>query len=242
VSLTDALAVFFLTAFASTAQSVTGFGFGLLIIPLLILLLGPHDAVVLSSVLGTALSALMLVKLRHAVDWRLVLSLLLAAALGMPFGLALLLWLDTEVLQVAIATSVIVVTLLLARGLHFHRTTHTGNLVAGFLAGLFRTSAGMPGPPVVIYLQAGGLSPEALRAVLAAFFVASGLVAIAMFAAEGSFGGEMALLSLAGLPAMSVGWRFGALLFHRIPADRFRWLIYAILIGSSLVAIVTAFT
>lgn len=242
MSPTDAVAVFLLTAFAATAQAVTGFGFGLLIIPALILLFGPHDAVVLSSVLGTTLSVLMLVRLRGVVDWRLVTTLVLSAAAGMPFGLAVLLWLDRQVLQVGIAASVLVATFLLARGLEFHSTSRAGSITAGFLGGLFRTSAGMPGPPVVIYLQAGGLPPEALRAALTAFFVASGLVAVALFAAEGSYNATLIELSLVGAPAIAIGWRFGNVIFRRVPPDRFRWLIYAILVASSLVAIVTAFT
>ena len=165
----DALAVLALTAFAATAQSVTGFGFGLLIIPPLILLLGPRDAVVLSTILGTLLSVLMLIRLHPHVDWRPVSTAIGGAIVGSPVGLLVLVTLDKNVLQVIIACAVLVATAVLVRGFQIHAGNTAGPLVAGFTGGVTRMAAGLPGPPVVLYFQATRLPPDRQRADITAF-------------------------------------------------------------------------
>jgi hypothetical protein len=236
----DAFAVFALTAFAATAQSVTGFGFGLLIIPPLILLLGPRDAVVLSTVLGTALSVLMLHRLHHQVDWRPVTFAVGGAIAGLPVGLLVLVTLDKNILQVVIALAVLIATAILVRGFEVHASGTRGPLIAGFVGGVTRMAAGLPGPPVVLYFQATRIPPERQRADITAFFVATGVVGVALFAAQGSLDGGLLALALAAIPGIALGWWAGSHIFRRMDERLFSTIVYVMLVGSALLAMATA--
>ncbi|MDZ7729191.1 MAG: sulfite exporter TauE/SafE family protein [Dehalococcoidia bacterium] len=227
---------------AAVVQSLTGFGFGLLIVPPLVLILGPRDAVVLSNVLATGLAGLMLLRLYRDVEWRTGSLLLLCSIVGMPAGFVVLVSLDARVLQVLIALSVIVFTIVLVRGVTLgSRPTMAGTAVAGVLAGVLRTSTSMSGPPIVLYLQGAGMASAEFRATLAAFFFASGALAVALFAVEGTLDAGLGLSGIVTIPAVLAGLEAGGRLYRHVSEERFRSLVFAVLIASALAAIAGAF-
>ena len=239
----DVSAVLVFALVASTAQSLTGFGFGLLIVPPLVIVLGPHDAVILSNVLGTALAGMMVLRTHEHVEWRAGATLILCAVAGMPVGLGVLLVTDAALLQVVIAVCVIVFTVLLASGVTLgDRPSLRGDVVAGFTSGLLRTSTSMSGPPVVLYFQGTGMPSQVFRGTISAFFFVSGVLALVLFLIEGSLTGEIALLGLSAVPVVIGGIVAGGRLYARVSEARFRLLVYGLLMGSALAAIVTAIT
>jgi uncharacterized protein len=234
----QALAIFLLAASAAVVQSLTGLGFGLIIVPPLVMVLGAKDAVVVSNVLGTVLSGVMLTRIHARVEWRMNIVLLISAVVGMPLGLAILILIDPDLLQVIIACTVIVFTILLARGMRIHSAGLAGDAISGLLSGILRMSTSMSGPPVVIYLQGRGLTSDRFRATLAAFFVCSGCISIVLFAVSGQFSRKIGLELLPGLPALLLGLTIGGALYRRIDEVRFRRAVLAVLFISAGLAIV----
>jgi hypothetical protein len=240
VSPVDAAAVFALAAFAGTAQATTGFGFGLLIIPPLVLFLGPRDGVALSTVLGTTLSSLMLPGAWSHIAWRPLKVAVLSAIAGSPVGLAALILLNRDVLQAAIAVAVLIATALLIKGVRVPVEPTFGPALAGFCAGVGRMAAGLPGPPVVLYFRAADFAPAIQRGTVTAFFVATGVVGAALFAAQGSLDLGIAGLALAGTPGILLGLWAGNHVFQRISPALFSIAVYTILVGAALLALAGA--
>jgi uncharacterized membrane protein YfcA len=240
VTLPEAVAVFLLAAGASVVQSLTGLGFGLLIVPPLVLVVGPKDAVVVSNVLATILSGALLVRQHPQVEWRTGTALLVAAIAGMPLGLLVLVVISPGALQVLIAVTVILFTLLLARGLRIHAAGLAGDAVAGLISGVLRTSTSMSGPPVVLYLQGTGMSPDRFRATLAWFFVASGVISIGLFGLAGRLDGRVGAEVAVGFPALAAGLAGGSALYRRVDAALFRRVVFGVLLVSAVLALVTA--
>lgn len=240
VTLAEAVAIFVLSAGASLVQSLTGLGFGLMIVPPLVMVVGAKDAVVVSNVLGAVLSAVLLLRSHGHVEWRTGATLFASTLVGMPVGLLVLVWIDPGLLQVVIALTVIVFTVLLARGMRLHAAGLLGDIVTGFTSGILRMSTSMSGPPVVIYLQGRGISSERFRATLAAFFTAGGLVGAILFAAAGRIDADTGRQIGAGLPALAAGVFTGNALYRRIDEGLFRRAVFAVLFSSSALAIVTA--
>lgn len=234
----EAVAIFLLSAGASLVQSLTGLGFGLMIVPPLVMVIGAKDAVVVSNVLGTFLSAVLLVRSHGHVEWRTGSNLFVSTLVGMPLGLLVLVWIDPDVLQVVIAVTVIVFTILLARGMRLHAAGLFGDALTGLASGVLRMSTSMSGPPVVIYLQGRGLVSERFRATLAAFFTAGGLVGAMMFAAAGRIDRDVGLQVGAGLPALAAGVLGGSALYRRVDENLFRRAVFGVLLSSSALAIV----
>ena len=99
---------------ASTAQTVAGFGFALIGMPLLMNVIGVRDAVVLITLASVVNTALVAQRSRAVVPWRRVSGMLSGCAAGLPVGLAVLLLAPEDVLRVVVGTTTVAMALVLA--------------------------------------------------------------------------------------------------------------------------------
>lgn len=231
-----ALPVFVL---ASAAQAVTGFGFALVAVPLLALVVDPVTAVVATTVASLLLTGFAAWRERECVQRRVAARITLAGLAGLPLGLLLLTRLDQRVLTVAIAAGLLLLVLLLVVRVRLPATAAVGT-GAGLLSGVLLASTGMNGPPVVIALQALDLSPRRFRATLQAIFCGQDLLAVAGFAVLGVVGPAVAVAVAAAAVGVPMGWWIGDRLFGLLPAEWFRRLVLAMLAATALVALIDA--
>lgn len=96
-------AVCAIVAAAAVAQGLSGFGFSLVSIPLLALVVPVKAAIVGGAVLGLVQSGLVVARDHRHVEWRSAGILIVAAIAGMPIGLFVITRVRPEPLQVAIA-------------------------------------------------------------------------------------------------------------------------------------------
>lgn len=133
-------------------QRITGMGFALMASPFLVLVLGVDDGVGTSQVLTLVASVIVLAQLWRAVEWRKAVLLFLAALVGIVPGAWLTRQLSAPVLAILIGGLVIVAlaaVLVDARARVFTGTA--GGASAGFLSGFMNVTAGVGGPPIVLY-------------------------------------------------------------------------------------------
>jgi len=237
----EASLVIVLAGLAAFTQSLSGFGFSLFIVPPLALVVGPKDAVVLANALGTAVNVAMIARAHAHIEWRLAFTLLAGAAAGMPLGLLVLVVIDPTPLQVLIALTVLVSTVVVWRGAQIHGGGKLGDVTVGVVSGVLNTSTSMSGPPVVLYLQGRGVAPESFRATLAAFFCGSSLIASALFTVGGRFTGDILLLLMVSIPALGIGLVAGNRVYGRLDLIQFRRVVIGVLLASGVLALVTAF-
>ena len=228
-----------LTGLAALCQALSGFGFSLLVVPPLSLVIGARQAVVVANLLSVALGLLIVGQLRRSVDWRLFRWLFAGSVAGMPLGLAVILAVDQTVLKAMIAVVVLVSTVALWRGLRFAKASRRGDLAAGFISGVLNTSTSMSGPPVVVYLQGQETAPANFRATLAAYFLASSTIAVGLLAAGGEVRGSSLAYAGLGLVAVFPAWAIGSRLGRKVEPRRFRALVMAVLVVSAAVALAT---
>lgn len=225
---------------AASAQSLAGFGFALVAVPLMSVAIGPTPAVVTANALGVVLNVAILGEARADIRWRTALLLLAGALFGMPVGLAVLELADPTVLQVIIAVTVLVLTAVLASGLRLPGAGWPLEAGAGFASGVLSTSTSAGGPPLVLGLQARGFPPADFRATLAAVFMSTGVLSFTLLVAAGNWSRTSALALVAGLPSLAVGWVAGRAAFRRADPARFRRVVLVLLVLSGLVALVGA--
>jgi uncharacterized membrane protein YfcA len=233
------VAIVLIVAFAAATQSITGFGFALIVVPGLTLLLGPKVAVVAMSSIGVPLTIWNAARWRRDILVREAATTSLAALVGMPIGLVVLTRANDQVLTVVIGVTILVLTVWLWRGLRLPggRTTE---LAAGFTSGALAASVGTNGPPLVIAFQAVGLEPLAFRATLQACFAVQASVALALFWWQGLVVHDVGVAFVAGLPAAAVGAAIGDRIAPRVQAGAFRAAILALLALSGALAIGSA--
>lgn len=238
----EAAQVAILGAIAAFTQAISGFGFSLLIVPPLSLVVGAKDSVVLANTMSSFVTLMMAVRLRGEVHRGLFARLFAAACVGMPLGLLVLVVIDPDWLQACIALLVMGSAALVWRRFRLRVSGVVPDAVAGLLSGILNTSTSMSGPPVVVYLQGRGIEHGRFRATLSAYFVAVGLVAVALFVASGRYDRTTWFEAAVALPALAAGWLAGNAVYGRLDPARFRGIVVGVLFVTAAIALLAALT
>lgn len=224
---------------AAVIQAVTGFGFALIAVPLLAVVLGPAPAVVATTAVSLLLSVAIVWDDWDHIRWPEMAVLSVAGIAGMPLGLWVLTEVPERVLTAVIAVVLLASTALVAFGARL-RDNRATEVAVGVTSGALLTSTGMNGPPLVVAFQAQGMPPRPFRGTLSAVFLAQGLAAISLLAVKGQVAGEALTAVAIGLPMLALGWIVGNHLFNRLDALVFRRIVLAMLVVSALIALATA--
>jgi uncharacterized membrane protein YfcA len=235
-------AVAAIVAAAGLAQGLSGFGFSLVSIPLLALVVPVKAAIVGGALLGLVQSGQIVARDHRHVEWRSAAVLVAAAVAGMPIGLLVITRVPEEPLQVVIAVTVLGFTAMLWRRVRLPTDSLPAEVGVGFTSGMLSTSTGMSGPPLVIALQARGVEPSAFRATLATVFVCGSAISSLLFWSRGLVTAEALRVAAAGLPGLLVGILVGELAFRRVDHDRFRRIVLVLLVASAVLALIGALT
>ncbi len=240
---TQLVSMVLVTSIAALWHAMTGFGFALVAVPLLSVLVGPRSAVVTVVLISLVLYLGAWTRTGEHVDPVLVRRTVGYTLLGLPLGAVALVSLGERLLLVLVGT----VTAVLAGLLVFRRqrtdTPPARHFVAACISsGALLSSTGMNGPPLVLSYQRLGLSPDGFRANLQASFALQQLFAVVVFAVSGQLTLEVAQLVLVGVPALALGWWVGNGVFKRMLAGQHAALVSIALFGASATALVRAVT
>src|SRR5690625_550455 len=211
--------VVFAAAFvAIISQLLTGFGFALVLIPLLMLVIEPTQAVTVSIILGLVLNSTVAYRecehIRRAQAGQLIAS----SVFGLPLGLGVLYLVSAPALRIIIAVvalALIIVALKVAI-----RATRFTTLACGLLSGTLLPSTGVSGPPLVVLMRAQNYTVRQYRATLAAVFTVQCLTGLLLLLADGRL--QQAVFIYAGMGALMLplGYFVGERLFRYIDAAR----------------------
>ncbi len=220
--------------FAAFVQSVGGFGFSLMAVPLAALAIDLQTAVITVS-LGSLFNVCILCwRTRRDVDRGLAKRFNVPALFGMPIGLAVLTLVSQRPLKVVLGAVIIVATVALMRGAANLTPRPWLEVLAGWLSGILSTATGTNGPPLVLASQMRGLAPDTFRATLAFTFAVSGAVSMVIFVAARLVTSTELLLAASAIPLILCGQYLGTRaqpLFH---GRRFDRLVYVLLLLSGV--------
>ena len=222
---------------ASMAQSVTAFGFALISVPCMVLVLDVKDTVVVVSLLSLATEVLLAFRVWAHVQWPTVLRLAVGSWIGMPFGLLVLLGVPEEGLRLIVGLAAVVLAGALAAGMRITARGTPVEIAVGITSGVLATSTSISGPPVVAYLVGRGDARDEFRGVMAIYLLIGSVAAVAIFFIAGVVTRDAVLLALVGLPAILVGSVIGNWLASRIDAALFRRIVIALLMATALVGV-----
>jgi hypothetical protein len=242
--LTDAalVAAVIITCGAAVCQSLTGFGFALVMLPLLSLVWDVKSAVVVTSVLSTISLLPLALQARRHVRLATALAMLAGSLVGTPVGLWILEWIDPQGLKICVGVVVIVASLVAykVREVKAMRARALPASAAGVMSGVLGGSTSMGGPPAVFYVQGTEPSVDMFRGTLIVFFLLSGLYRVGGFAAVGRVTSEVVTTSAITLPAMALGLVGGFWLRPRVQGEPFRLLVLLVLVFTSVAVIISA--
>lgn len=162
--------------FASGIQGLTGFGFGLIVVPSFLIILNDASAIQLVILITIVMSAAIWPFFRGRVPMAIHNRLVIGSLLGFPFGAGAFLVLDLNAIKIATAIVVLLVTCQTIWERLKHKNTMMESLpkleyVIGLAAGFLATAVAIPGPVIMLYLTRTQLSKDEIRAIILTFFV-----------------------------------------------------------------------
>jgi uncharacterized protein len=226
---------------AGLTQGVTGFGAGLVAMPLLLLFLDAKTAVPLSVLNGLFITAFLCLQLRNHLEWRKVLPLCLGCLPGIYIGATFLRNADDVIIRILLGC------LLIAYGLYSilarprpRKLAGWWSYLAGFGSGTIGTAFATGGPPAIIYTTLTGWSKDTIKATLSGFFFATGTWMALAHAATGLTTATVLRYLSGSALAVLLGVWVGSLLYRRIGSREYICIILIVLITMGAVMIGSA--
>jgi uncharacterized membrane protein YfcA len=239
----EILALALLIAFlASLCSSLTGFGFALVMTPLLTLAWDVELAVATTTLVAFLNNGALLVEARgHLVPSR-VSILLVGFAIGLPAGIYLLELLDADTMKILVSTTVLVtgVALFFTPNYEIRGGANPIAVAAGAVSGVIGPVTSMNGPPIVIYLLGRHPAMDEFRSTILAYFLPTGVITVATFVILGRITGDVLLVTVVCVPAVLLGAVAGAWCRQHLSQERFRVVVLALLVFSSLAVLLSA--
>lgn len=227
-------------ALAAGAQQLVGFGFALMAMPLLTVLVGPQDAVALAAVASLAGGGAMAWRLRHLTDRPVLRRLALGALPGLPIGVLALGHVPDAPLRIGVAVAVLAMVVVLAVGYRLRGERPRTEVGAGFVSGAMGSAIGIGGPPIVLVLQAADMEQHRFRATTVTFFALCNLATLPLVLASGVADLHRWPAAAVAIPAALLASRASEGLARRITPERFRPLVLALLVAAAAVALAAA--
>lgn len=201
-------------ALATCAQSLTGFALALILLGLAGLFeLAPlPDVANVATVLSLASAAIALRGTHKSLEWPMLRATTTGTLFGVAAGVALLAWLNANVvvvLRLLLGVVVIACAIIVLRRAEplAQRSSNASfgafGLLSGLLGGLFSAS----GPPLVYQFYRQPMALDALRDTLVATLAIGALLRLVLVVGSGQFSARSLMLCLMAAPlAMAITW------------------------------------
>ena len=229
------IAVFFFAAFG---QTISGFGFALIGMPLATMLVGTPTAAPLVAMVGLTLYAINLLRYRASINLQEVWRLGVAATLGVPIGIWGLGNLDESLFRLVLGLVLIGYAIYsLARPKTTFLLLQRWGYLAGFMTGCLGGAYNLPGPPLIVYGTLRQWQRDEFRAVLQALFFLTGVLTVSSHVIAQHVTADILRLYFLSVPALVLGIVIGSLLDRRINHTIFRWIVLGLILilGASLI-------
>lgn len=213
----ETLALILIVMSAGFVQGVTGFGFGLIALPLLGFFMPFKTIIPLVLLLSLIINITLSVQLRKSIHLETIATLFLITLPGIPVGAYILKLTSAQALSVILGFIMIAFTSyqLLIKPIQ-KRLGLPITLLAGFSSGVLAGSIGVGGPPVIIYSAIQPWSKDEAKATLAFYFLVSSILALISHAYTGILTKEIVQYSIPAVPGLCIGILGGTYAYKRI--------------------------
>ncbi|MCY4017702.1 MAG: sulfite exporter TauE/SafE family protein [Gammaproteobacteria bacterium] len=219
----------------SYVQTAIGFGLAVIAAPVLFFI-NPDYVPAPITISALTLSIANAWRFRRSISSSGLKFAIIGRVPGTVAGGLLVFWIDQRALGLWLGLSVLAAVWLSLGRVEF-KPTRPAMFGAGFLSGFMGTSTSIGGPPMALVLQ--HQSVDFIRANMAAFFVVSCVLSLAMLGFVDRFGPRHMLLSLPFLPATLLGYWLAMRTAHRISADNLRTASLSLCALAGLAAVVS---
>jgi uncharacterized membrane protein YfcA len=230
---------------ATLTRSTFGFGESLVAVPLLALVIPIEVAVPLAVMISVFVAAIVVAQDHAHVHFQSAKWLILFALLGIPLGLAVLVYASAYGVKLALGGLVVAYStyaLFTKRTIHLEHDSRLWLFVCGFASGVLGGAYGLNGPPLVIYGNLRRWDAQKFRATLQAYFLPASFLGAAGFALQGLVTGSVLRYFVYCLPVVVPAVFLGRYFNRRLEGSSFFKYVYAglIVVGMLLVVFTLA--
>lgn len=229
---------------AAIVRGFSGFGFSLLSITAISLILPVAQVVPSIFLLEIAASINLIPSIWRDIHWRSLIWLMVGYVIGLPFGGYALIYAPQAPAQIALGIFVIGTAILMLRGFHLAKTPDApASTATGVASGVLNGAFGIGGPPVVLFYFSTPGAAAIGRASIIFFFLFTDSLGLIYFLIQERLTHEKIVTlqsvvqSVLWLPALLIGVWLGAHGFRRMNQDAFRRWVLVILIALAIVGI-----
>jgi len=241
--MSEMLLVALAMGFGAFFHTTMGFGSSIIAMPLLALMLPVSIAAPAQTFMAVWIVLFVLYMNRQELRFREALTLIIAGAVGLPFGLLILHWgapaivstIMGLILAAYAAFALFIEPRLQDQPVHANRDSELhrwGSYIAGFAGGVLGAAYATNGPPVVAYGAIRRWPKQQFRSILQTFFLVNNVIIVGGHTATGLLNADALRIAAYGSPGVILGMLIGARVDKRIDAEKFRpillWVILAL--------------
>jgi len=222
-------------------QGLTGFGYSLFSLPLLVFLMPATEAVPILSLTSIFLNALVYIHARKSTSIKRILPLLAAGAVGLPLGVWALKSMEGDVIKIAVGILVFLTSILYLSGFRLKlRRERMAMVPVGLASGILNGATTFSGPPVILFLANQNVEKDSFRGSLAIYFLLLNILAAPAFIVGRLLTAPVALATAWRFPFVIVGALVGSKLSGVLGEGRFRKAALGFLALLGILSIATA--
>jgi hypothetical protein len=226
------VAVFAATMF----QTIAGFGYAIIGVPLLSGILGIKETVIFLLIGSIYMRVYVVFKVRKELEFTMVKRIFLGAMVGIIPGSMMLRNLDGNSLRIVLGVTLILAVIVLQSNYRWH-TVHEKleQFCFGIIGGFFNGATSVGGPPIVLYMLNAQQPKEKMRANLFLYFLMTNIFTMIVWFLLGSAHfSDVVGLPLWTLPAAFLGIYAGEKIFFHINQHLFNRIAMATILLSGL--------
>lgn len=234
------LGVAAIVLFAAFTQGAIGFGFGMVAMGFLPLVIDELVAIPMVAVYSLLVAGLIAWRERAYLSWRRLAPPLVGVVAGVPLGLVFLTEVEPRYIRLTLGVFLVLyclwsyfVSLKVGQRAIHDRWGYVAGLASGVLGGAFNTG----GPPLIVYATLKNWDKDGVTSTLQVLFALTSIIAIGGHVTAGRMTTEILQLIAMLVPVIALGVWLGGRVYSRINQATFRNGMLALLFIAGLVFI-----
>jgi len=221
--------------FAGITQGLTSFGFALIAVPFLSMLVPIAEVVPIVVILSLGTNLIMLSQTFRRIEFHKIGLLVASSLVAAPLGTLALIYIVPNTIKTVVGVIIILVSCVMLMGMRFPVRSEKFALVPiGMLSGFLNGSISMSGPPVALFMSNQNENKEVFRANLTIYATILNVFTIGTFILTGILTSDVLGYSAWLIPAMIIGVLVGGLLETRISQKLFKNIALCLILASGI--------
>jgi|LGOV01.1.fsa_nt_gb uncharacterized membrane protein YfcA len=231
-------AIFFISGLL---QGMTSFGFSLIALPLLGLVLDIKLIVPVLVIYSFIMNTTIIVNLYKHIKIKEIIWIAFFGMLFTPIGMQILLFMDGELLKMLVGLFIFGFSILLFFNKHFKiKNIWAERIVTGGISGILNGSVSFSGPPMVIFLSNKGVEKQQFRANLTFYFWILNVMTIPTFIIGGLITSQTIIFTFKYVGFLLIGVIIGVYFGNRLKENVFKRLVIIVLMVLGIMSFISS--